>query len=437
MSEQLPVYSFGICGSTGPDPRFNPSLVLKEPTAQAIVRLLNEGPRSPAELALLAPDLAARIEASRRAEPAFGGDVSRFPFEEAFRRVVDLRAAVQRGPLWHIGFPLLTAADEETLRSSLEPFARALAELVLAARETIGSALAGVSWHRPLPEVRLAVVGCMALDWGALALLDRAGITHPGRKYPDGGQFTILGRGRDTHSPPGMYCSSHTSRGARYSFTGFGDNSGPRQGLPDALWLLESAARKAILDLPEEITRALSGVASAQRAAVIDSAGEALASASSSPEEAGGALASPGRAGGVRDEIGTAVRGLLSALGYLAPGGPQVLLLRAAHSPAIQAAVGETLSLVDPWVSANREGIVGAAAETSPARNGVDPGMFFVELWHDVFGAANRIMTEEGWLSDPAPPTPGEARYITWCAENALYDRLQEWLRGGSGRAPR
>jgi len=420
-------YSFGICGTTGPDPRYNPGVVLREPTAQAIVRLLNEGPRSEPDLRCLVPPLAACIHAcgSRAGTAAGPGNASSrgprtaspqepLPFAEALERVVGLRAVVRREgrDLWHIGFPLLTAGDEDELRCRLEPFARGLANLLLGAREAVDRALTSISWGRPLPEVRFAVVGCLALDWAALAFLGQAGITHPGIKYPDGGQFTILGRERTSFSPPKLYCSSHTARGGAYSFTGFGDNSGPRHGLPDVLWSLESVARRAAPDLPEETGRAVSGIVREQRTAVLDAAGAELEGT------------------GTGGPMGQAVRALLAAAGCVSEDGPQVLVLKAGHWPALRAAAGEAMNLVGPWILANRQDIADAAAGTSPARNGVEASMFFVELWHDVFGAANQIMAEEGWLFDPVPPGPGQARYLSWCAENTVYDSFREWALG-------
>jgi|GEM_PF-2112753 len=430
MSAASPQYSFGICGTTGPDPLYNPSFVLREPTAQAIVCLLNEQPRSCSELARLAPQRALSLQAAHQADAASpAGDAAPLPFAEAFERVVGLRAAVERDGVWHIGFPLLTAQDEAALRHNLQPIARDLADLLVASRQGIDSALEGVAWGRPLPEVRLAIVGCLALDWAALALLDAAGITHPGVEYPDGGRFTILGRERTSFSPPKLYCSSHTAEGDRYAFTGFGDNSGPRRGLPDVLWLLESAARRAAPDLPGETAQALAGLIRAQRASLLDAAGASLA-AGAGQQLAEGEAEQLGKADG---EAGEAVRELLEASGYLADGRQQILVIRLDQWPAIRQVIDETMKLAGPWILASRERIVGAAAQTSPARNGVDPAMLFVELWHDVFGAANAMMAEDSWLHDPAPPGPGQARYLTWCAEAAVYQQFNEWVRSAQG----
>lgn len=431
MPEHLSSYSFGICGTTGPDPLFNPGIVLRDPTAQAIVRLLNEQPRSTTDLAALAPELAARIAGSdapaghataRQATSAGNQPPLPLPFETALRRVLDLRAAAERGGLWHIGFPLLTGADQEFLRRNLEPFAHKLAGLLLGMKDRIDGALELACWRRPLPEVRLAVIGCMALDWAALAFLAGAGITHAGHEYPDGGRFTILGAERPSRPPGKLYCSSHSDRGLKYSFTGFGDNSGPRYGLPDAFWMLERLAREtAAREFPAETAQALAAVVRAQRPVLIDAAGAALAAAADGADDVAG-------------EAGAACRQLLRALRYTSDEGPQVLLFQACHWPAIEATLEQTLTLLVPWIESNWRGIAQAAGGTSPARNGVDPSMFFVELWHDVFGVANRIMAEEGWLHDPDRPAPGQARYLTWCAENVVYRQLQEWLRDGGSR---
>jgi hypothetical protein len=403
-------YTFGICGTTGTDPRFDPSAVLGEPTAQAIVRLLNGGPRTAADLASQVPPLALAIQRDSGPRQAPAQVQEPLPFEEALRRVAALRAAEEGDGLWRISFPLLTAADQELLRRNLIPFAASLAEQFLASGHFLEEALREVPWARPAPEVRLAVVGCFVLDWAGLALLGRLGLTTPGPTYPDGGQFTIMGRERGGGMETRLYCSSHTSRGKTYSFTSFGDNAGPRRGLPDVLWLCERAVGGRS-DLPEDLRRALVRLARAQAEEALDRAGASLAAGA---QGSGGQEAEPAAA-------------LLSALGHVRGGRPGIELFRATHWPALRRAMEEGLRVLRHWLSEHAGGLERATAGTSPASNGVDTRMLFVDVWHEAFGAANRILGERGWLLDPDPPGPGEARYISWCAESALYDELYRW----------
>lgn len=414
-----PRYSFGICGSTGPDPRYNPGDVLREPTARAIVCALNQGPLTKLELA----EGLARKAASQGLPTPTPEDL-----HDALARVVALRAVEERADgRWHITFPLLTAADQEELAINLAPFAASLGRDVLDARPAVDAALEQVAWERPLPEIRLAVVGCMALDWAALTRFERQGLIHPGISYPDGGKFTILGSettGRGGR-PAKLYCSSHSAEGERYAFTGFGENAGPRYGLPDALWRLKLTGAE-----PGEILEALGRFARSQAAGLVDVVGEALAAVD-------GRLEAGSKQGGGHADGGAAVR-LLEALGYVAGGNQhqsgqrRIQLFRAEHWPAVRGAVEVVMAVVDPWIAANYQGVVQAVRGTSPARNGVDPATFFVEIWHDLFGVANRLMAEEGWLFDPPPPRPGEARHMTWCSEVALNSLLREWLHGGA-----
>ncbi len=408
MSDSAPEdrrFSFGICGSTGPDPRYNPGDVLREPTAQAIVLLLNEEPLTKSELARR---MVERAVSQGRPAPSLDD------LNGALARVVALRAAEQRDDgRWQITFPLLTRGDQEELFAGLAPYAASLARDVLAERAAIDAALDQAVWERPRPEIRMAVVGCMGLDWLALARLERRGLVHPGIEYPDGGRFTILGSETtgDGHHPTKLYCSSHSAQGDKYLFTGFGDNDGPRHGIPDTLWRLRLTG-----SAPDGVLDALGRLVRTQISGLIDTAGAALAT----PNGQG------------------AAGQLLSALGYITggqdgqPSQRQIQLFRVEHWPAIRAALAVVAGVISSWIGANYQEVVHAVRGTSPARNGVDPTTFFVELWHDVFGVANCLMAEEGWLFHPPPPRPGEARYMTWCSEVALADRFREWLLEGA-----
>lgn len=415
----VPRYSFGICGSTGSDPRYNPGTVLREPMAQAIVRVLNAGSRPTPALAAAATELAAEI-ATQTVSPntqthdgneVADGDNDPADFAVALVRVKDLRAICQHDGDWHIDFPLLTAADQANLAANLDPFAADLAATVMAAAPRIDALLTKAAWTRPLPEIRLAAVGCFGLDWAGLALLAKSNLIHHGHDYPDGGRFTIMGGERSAATRPDkLYCSSHTGHGEQYCFTGFGDNAGPRLGLPDLLWRLGLAQKLDRTPLSPPLARGLATLVRAQTPAWLDAAGQLCAG-----ETPPSSNTNP-----------PAIGELLSSLGYWSPdGGSNLQLYRASHWPVLQPTLAQLSQLMDNWLKDNYDGILAAAADTSPARNGIDPAMFFVDLWHDVFGRANQALAEGGWLHDPQPPTTGEARYLTWCAEKELYSLMQ------------
>lgn len=385
----MPSLSFGICGTTGPDPQYNPSLVLREPKMSSLMAVLNEGPRTPAELAEMG---------------YAAGDV---------QRAVALKAITDGGERVRIAVPLLTLADAEHIHRALAPLAADLAERLVLGVGPSDARLAAGGFGGTAELVRLAVYGCMGLDWAGLALLDRLGLTHPGNTYPDGGVFTILGQEVSGAPPAGRYCSSHTAQGNEYCFTSFGDNSGRRWGLPDLFWLFERAAWQPQSGLPAELSEGLARVASEQALRLIDEAGEVLA-----------------RGGGNGGSSGGAVLQLLRQLDYLSEEGlPLLPVMSLRHWCLIEAAMRETISAMREWLKLNHAAVVAAADGTSPARNGVDPRLLFVELWHDLFGETNRTLAAAGWMAEPQAPTPGQARYSVWCAEKALYDRLYAWLR--------
>lgn len=55
--------------------------------------------------------------------------------------------------------------------------------------------------------------------------------------------------------------------------------------------------------------------------------------------------------------------------------------------------------------------------EITPMKRGIDPREVYTDIWHWIFGQANRIMTERGFMFEPTGGREREGRYIAWVEE--------------------
>ena len=65
---------------------------------------------------------------------------------------------------------------------------------------------------------------------------------------------------------------------------------------------------------------------------------------------------------------------------------------------AVRAASRE---MMEDWLDANYEGMRGKLAELTASRYGVPYEQLFTQIWHYLFGMANRSLVESGHFADP------------------------------------
>ena len=183
-------------------------------------------------------------------------------------------------------------------------------------------------------------------------------------------------------------------------FTTFGDHSSlPRFGLPDLLWL-NSTSFQGLEGLAEE-TRAASLMLAAYEqdvkgdiALVMMELGRKASSA--------GALA---ERTSIDEGKLRSILSFLEAAEYVETNDGSwqakalVLMPEDVEPVATMMALGREIML--EWHEANYAGIRQALSDLTPIRNGVPFEQVYTEIWHFVFGFANRTLVEEGLFADP------------------------------------
>ena len=79
----------------------------------------------------------------------------------------------------------------------------------------------------------------------------------------------------------------------------------------------------------------------------------------------------------------------------------KVLVLRPEDAEPVATMVALGREIMADWHEANYASIRQALSDLTPIRNGVPFEQVYTEIWHFVFGFANRMLVEEGLFADP------------------------------------
>ncbi|MBC7220999.1 hypothetical protein H5T55_05970 [Candidatus Bipolaricaulota bacterium] len=380
-----------IIGTAGSEPRYWPGMVFSSELAEGVVLALTAGPRSPREVA----------RELQRSEAEVEKIVAQLQALYAVRAEEDGRLALD--------FSLLTAEDLRVVDEVAPSLGRGLAGHVLEGAEAIHGALdrlpgaESAAWRA---QYTFATVGCMGLDWGGIATLQRLGYVSSGREYPDGGKYVLIAEERRAAVRAKDYCGSHTGGGDRYVFTSFGDHSGPRHCLPDLFFRVEWAVGKA--EWPPGLAAGVTAVVAHGQKRLYDELGAMIA--------------------GERPAAGPC-REFLARLGYLADGAPLVPVFTAAAAGPVREIVAAVAQAVAQWAERTVPSLGEVLPGLTPVRLGVDRGCILNHIWHFIVAEANRFLAEEGFMLDPEPGPEGQGRYLAWVAE-AAFNRTLDGVEG-------
>jgi hypothetical protein len=76
---------------------------------------------------------------------------------------------------------------------------------------------------------------------------------------------------------------------------------------------------------------------------------------------------------------------------------------------------------MERWFESGYRQLHDELAELSPFRYGVSQEDFFYEIWHDIFGAANRILVQSGLFADPSSEYYRAKGVIPLVFEKSIY----------------
>lgn len=392
-----------ICGETGSIDEFNPFSVTRQEHMPEMLFLLNSRPMS-------SSDLSSELGIGNDTTMRLLGDLSK------------INAASERDNKWSTTFAIFNVQDIHLLAERTKKPASHLAEQVMRNKPEIEERLAQLSCagQVEMKKLAFAVVGCYLLDWRGLEVLNQRNLTLCGKKQQPGDrEYVLLGReeGVERSLYEKVYWGSDRSDYDGITFTSFGDHAGDRYAFPDIVWRFSALTKQQVekTGLPDWlITKTSEALDVFQTNSIVDCGRLLLLLGKEGPMDAS-QLASETSKG---NEQAEALLKLLADMRYVSFDSKRVKLnypvFTVRDKSTIDAVWGIVAGIVEEEASGYFESIRTELAETTPVMKGIDPREVYTDIWHWVFGQANRIMAERGFFFDPPREREGEGRYMSW-----------------------
>jgi len=374
-----PPLSVGVTGSVPAESIRNPAEILRSGETQRLMLAIAQRPHSRAE-----------VEAAISGQD-FGVD--------DMVAVGLLRSEVDG---YWIDFNLLRVQDQLQILELAEDLGRSLAVDVLKRRNELEAV---ANRHEQSGEFSaeflFVVLGCFSLDWDGLDLTEERGWRLGAQRTIDGHEFTPWAKERGAEiSLQGLYWGSHNDMVDDTVLTTFGDHHAlPRFGLPDLFWI-NSTSFQGLEGLAEEKRVATLLLAAYEQ----DVKGDIAQVMMELSRQALSARELAERTTIEDDKIGR-ILAFLEAAEYVerkdGSWQAKVLVLRPEDAEPVAAMVAIGREIMVDWHEANYAGIRQALSNLTPIRNGVPFERVYTEIWHFVFGFANRTLVEEGLFANP------------------------------------
>ncbi len=312
-----------------------------------------------------------------------------------------------------INFNLLTQEDQAEILRAVSRHATILAEGFLARRREIDALLA----ERTLREVPAAdfaylLVGCFSLDWDGLRYSDdpryRSGPTH----RAGGDAYTPWAKERgDAVSLRALFWGSHNTTTDGITLTTFGDHHAlPRAGFPDLTWLVDVNTEH----VPEEggIRTSTTTVVYRFLDQIHGAVGRTMQALGDGPKTAEQLAA----ATHLDPESLADVLDLLAEVDYIGRDGARyhalIPVLTGADTPMVRGVLALGREVIRRWHEEHYEELAADLGDLTPVRSGVPYEVVYTEVWHYLFGLANRKLVEAGMLADPYAPSREHEGFI-------------------------
>jgi len=305
-----------------------------------------------------------------------------------------LRLIRRKGDEYVLGFMLFTNADLDKIRAVAEIEGKSLADAVLSQRSEIQGILTKYVHPRvDLKEIAYFILGYCSLDNDGLNLVGSKGyLAVPGKDAYIPSAHQIGGGG----SVRGLYWGSHSMH-KEIALTSFGDHySVPRHALPDLLWPLKESLQG--MNAPETLK---SDLVDAAEALILRRAGMIML-ALRDGDKTDKQLA---EAANLTGEETAKLLGLLSRLSYVrnADGLYRAIIpvLDERDAPMVRELRILGRKVMIKWLEEGYKRLTVELGDLSSVRYGVPLSEGFWDIWHYVFGIANRELVAAGLFADP------------------------------------
>jgi hypothetical protein len=311
----------------------------------------------------------------------------------------------QRDEDYVINFTLMTQGDVRLVRAVADKHAQSLTAALLDRRAEIDNARGQYPLADVDPKaVNYIVLGCLALDWDGLDVTAAKGYrAQPGKQKS--AAYIPWAEEKSDLSLKGIYWGSHYEEvESKITLLSFGDHySIPRYALPDLFWSLPSRAVAG--SMPELLKLRTSKILRTSLSTTAREAGQMMLALRDGPMT-GEELAT---AAGMRLREAKDVIALLVELQYVVEREgryhPLIPVLDKRDRPMVAKLRLIGREVMEKWLATNYAHVREELQGLTPLRYGVPYAACFTQIWHYLFGTANRQLVEAGVFADPYADT--------------------------------
>ena len=218
-------------------------------------------------------------------------------------------------------------------------------------------------------------------------------------------------------SKKGFYKGSHSAEYEKYILLSFGDHEiQPRHTFPDILWNPDHYPDSLKLRLKDVI-----GTKSEKEL------GKRVALLMSALREGAVSLGELSKATRTSEKEIKRLADFLVDLNYLIKSGDK-------YSSRVPILTGQDYSLIrrirqigreelEGWLESGYPQLQKELNQLTPFKYGVSQSILFYDIWHDIFGAANRTLVESGLFADPYSEYYGAKGFIPAVYAESLYKK--------------
>ncbi len=389
---------FGICGDLdhhGTAEEHDPFVSLKKAGVKKLIYDLNREPMAEDELFSEYEGLAEDIE-----------------------RLLRLEFLKVRGKKIYVNFTFLDEADNRLLFDVCQGYAQGLVEEIISERALIEGTLSRYRNPRVCKEkLAFFVIGCYFLDWGSLDLFRRWDIADNLKPRPGGNEYVLWGERVEGDLLKGVYWGGHMLPDTDPVFHTFGDHhvDTERRALPDLLHLFHGfdfpgggSYRTLLFERRKELASELAALVAKIGKDGTDVSD--LTDGTTSKEH----ISLLKEMNYVEEEAG---------MYYLA-----VPYFDVDDIEMIYDCISPFVPVLRAWLSDNLDSLRLDLEDARPLRNGVSFDEFFIQVWHVIFGLANRRLASEGLIYDTYAEDSKHPGYLPAVADKELLDSLERLL---------
>lgn len=320
------------------------------------------------------------------------------------KEIMDQRLLREDNGLYYINFTFLTQQDQALIYSVSEKYAASLSQAFQARSEDIDSLVKAYKGFNVSKEyLAYILIGAFSLDWDGLELTEEMQLRISGTHGSSGFRYTpwALENG-DSVSLEGIYWGSHNEPlpDTGYTLTTFGDHfSLPRMGLPDFYWNLYSVLIGS--NLPEGIKRPFAMLGYAYMESLLPDCANVMIELKTNSLT----IEDIEKKFGWDSFRTKSLMALLKNIQYVVNTGDTytaaIPVLTADDAEMVQGVIRLGRDVMTLWLQENYKNMEKDLIQLTPTRQGVPFEIVFTQVWHFVFGLANRKMVRSGLFADP------------------------------------